>query len=196
MLKTRRHRTQTGARAGRRLTQRVHRAFNRRRARDRFEREQPRSDDSRPRQSPSIRLGARGVRSTRSHCVSLRPPAAAGGLRNLCLLLLKAYRSGCRPFRPLPPTRRSFGVSRSMPAVYVGPWPGTRRSNTLGRGRPLSAVTGTISAGAFSVFRAFGYGFLEPVYRRSLGVDLKRRGVRVEQEVKYELFHFGEPVGC
>jgi GxxExxY protein len=60
----------------------------------------------------------------------------------------------------------------------------------------LQALTGTIIAGAFSVFRNFGYGFLEPVYRRSLGVDLKRRGVRVEQEVKYELFHFGEPVGC
>jgi GxxExxY protein len=61
---------------------------------------------------------------------------------------------------------------------------------------PLHAVTGTIIAGAFSVFRAFGYGFVEPVYRRALGVDLSRRGVRVEQEVKYELFHFDEPVGC
>ena len=61
---------------------------------------------------------------------------------------------------------------------------------------PLNAVTGTIIAAAFSVFRSFGYGFLEPVYRRALGVDLNRRGVRVEQEVKYELFHFGEPVGC
>ena len=60
----------------------------------------------------------------------------------------------------------------------------------------LQSLTGTIIAGAFSVFRAFGYGFLEPVYRRALGVDLNRRGVRVEQEVKYELFHFGEPVGC
>lgn len=61
---------------------------------------------------------------------------------------------------------------------------------------PLNAVTGTVIAAAFSVFRAFGYGFVEPVYRRALGVDLNRRGVRVEQEVKYELFHFGEPVGC
>lgn len=61
---------------------------------------------------------------------------------------------------------------------------------------PLNAVTGTIIAGAFSVFRTFGFGFVEPVYRRALGVDLDRRGVRVEQEVKYQLFHFGEPVGC
>ena len=61
---------------------------------------------------------------------------------------------------------------------------------------PLNAVTGTIIAAAFSVFRGFGYGFLEPVYRRALVVDLNQRCVRVEQEVKYELFHFGEPVGC
>jgi GxxExxY protein len=61
---------------------------------------------------------------------------------------------------------------------------------------PLEALTGTVIAGAYSVFRGFGYGFLEAVYRRSLGVDLKRRGVRVEHEVKYELFHLGEPVGC
>jgi GxxExxY protein len=61
---------------------------------------------------------------------------------------------------------------------------------------PLQALTGTIIAAAFSVFRSFGYGFLEPVYRRSLGVDLTRRGLRVGHEVKYELFHFGEPVGC
>jgi GxxExxY protein len=61
---------------------------------------------------------------------------------------------------------------------------------------PLQAVTGTIIAGAFAVFKRFGHGFLESVYQRALGVDLRRRGVRVEQEVKYELFHLGEPVGC
>jgi GxxExxY protein len=61
---------------------------------------------------------------------------------------------------------------------------------------PLQAVTGTIIAAAFAVFRAFGYGFLESVYRRALAVELRRRGVRVDEEVKYELFHHGEPVGC
>ena len=42
---------------------------------------------------------------------------------------------------------------------------------------------------------AFGSGFLESVYRRALVVEFRRRGVRVEQEVAYELFHHGEPVG-
>ena len=60
---------------------------------------------------------------------------------------------------------------------------------------PLQAVTGTIIAGAFAVFERFGYGFLEPVYRRALGVELRHRGVHVEQDVKYELFHLGESVG-
>src|SRR5436190_5312314 len=60
---------------------------------------------------------------------------------------------------------------------------------------PLQALTGTIIASAFTVFKAFGYGFLEPVYRRALAVELRHRGVRVEQEVKYELFHRGEWVG-
>ena len=61
---------------------------------------------------------------------------------------------------------------------------------------PLQALTGTIIASAFAVFRAFGYGFLESVYRRALAVELRHRGVRIEQEVKYELFHLGESVGC
>jgi GxxExxY protein len=61
---------------------------------------------------------------------------------------------------------------------------------------PLQAVTGTIIAGAFAVFERFGYGFLESVYRRALAVELRHRGVQVLQEVKYELFHRGEPVGC
>ena len=61
---------------------------------------------------------------------------------------------------------------------------------------PLQALTGTIIAAAFAVFRAFGYGFLESVYRRALVIELRRRGVRVEEEVRYELFHHGESVGC
>ena len=60
---------------------------------------------------------------------------------------------------------------------------------------PLQAITGTIIASAFATFQAFGYGFLESVYRRALVVELRHRGVRVEQDVSYELFHHGEPVG-
>ena len=60
---------------------------------------------------------------------------------------------------------------------------------------PLQAVTGTIIASAFSVFRKFGFGFLEPVYRRALAAELRHRGVRVDQAVHFELFHHSEPVG-
>jgi GxxExxY protein len=62
-------------------------------------------------------------------------------------------------------------------------------------GFPLQALTSTIIASAFAVFRSFGYGFLESVYRRALAVELRHRGVRIEQEVRYELFHLGESVG-
>jgi GxxExxY protein len=60
---------------------------------------------------------------------------------------------------------------------------------------PLQALTGTIIAAAFEVFRDFGYGFLESVYRRALVVELRHRGVRVDEEVAYALFHRGESVG-
>jgi GxxExxY protein len=60
---------------------------------------------------------------------------------------------------------------------------------------PLQAVTGTVIAASFTVFKTFGCGFVEPVYRRAMVVELRHRGVCVEQEVKYELFHRGESVG-
>jgi GxxExxY protein len=61
---------------------------------------------------------------------------------------------------------------------------------------PLQALTGTIIASSFTVFRKFGYGFLEGVYRRALVAELRHRGVPIEEEVKYELFHHGQLVGC
>ena len=66
---------------------------------------------------------------------------------------------------------------------------GGNSPRTSFRCRPL------IIASAFSVFRKFGYGFLEPVYRRALAAELRHRGVRIDQEVHFELFHHSEPVG-
>lgn len=60
---------------------------------------------------------------------------------------------------------------------------------------PHQALTGKIIASSIAVFRAFGYGFLESVYRRALAVELAYRGIRVEQEVRYDLSHRGVPVG-
>jgi GxxExxY protein len=60
---------------------------------------------------------------------------------------------------------------------------------------PLQAVTGTIIAAGFAVFKAFGFGFLESVYRRAVVVELRHRGVVVDQEALFALTHLGEPVG-
>ena len=74
------------------------------------------------------------------------------------------------------------------------------RPNTASRGYPDHAyphqeLTGKIIEASFTVFRAFGYGFLESVYRRALAVELEYQGVRVAQEVRYEMFHRGVSVG-
>jgi GxxExxY protein len=60
---------------------------------------------------------------------------------------------------------------------------------------PMQALTGTIIAAAFEVFRVFGFGFLESVYRRALVVELRHRGVPVDEKVSYPLSHRGQSVG-
>lgn len=60
---------------------------------------------------------------------------------------------------------------------------------------PLQQLTGRIIGAFLDVHRAFGYGFLESVYRRALGVELAYRGIAVAQEVPYEIVHRGVPVG-
>jgi GxxExxY protein len=60
---------------------------------------------------------------------------------------------------------------------------------------PLQQVTGAIIGAFHEVYRGFGHGFLESVYRRALAVELMYRGIAVAQEVRYELFHRGVSVG-
>jgi GxxExxY protein len=60
---------------------------------------------------------------------------------------------------------------------------------------PLKDLTHRIIGACFTVQRAFGYGFLESVYRRSIAVELQYLGIPVQQEVRYELFHRGVSVG-
>jgi GxxExxY protein len=60
---------------------------------------------------------------------------------------------------------------------------------------PLHELTGKIIGSAYVVYRGFGYGFLEGVYRRALAVELAFRGVTVGEEVPYELYHRGVSVG-
>jgi GxxExxY protein len=50
--------------------------------------------------------------------------------------------------------------------------------------------------GAFhTVYRTFGFGFLEPVYANALWVELGRRGVIAKREVPVEILYAGVPVG-
>ena len=60
---------------------------------------------------------------------------------------------------------------------------------------PDQSLTRNIIACSFTVFREFGYGFLESVYRHALAVELGYRGIAVREEVPYELFHRGASVG-
>lgn len=60
---------------------------------------------------------------------------------------------------------------------------------------PLQFLTGRIIAGFREVYHTLGYGFVEPVYRRALTVELQYRGLIVAQEVPYEVVYRGVPVG-
>ena len=60
---------------------------------------------------------------------------------------------------------------------------------------PLSELTRDVIAGFYRSFDSFGFGFVEPVYRRVLAVELRHAGLNIQTEVPFELFHLGEPVG-
>jgi GxxExxY protein len=91
--------------------------------------------------------------------------------------------------------------SREATSVQIGPMDNhsnrqrVRRKHYPEHDYPHQQLTGKIIASSFAVFRAFGYGFLESVYRRALCVELDHLGVSVAQEVRYELFHRGVSVG-
>jgi GxxExxY protein len=63
------------------------------------------------------------------------------------------------------------------------------------RDYPHQELTSKIIASSFAVFRTLGYGFLESVYRRALAVELHYCGVRIAQEVSYEIRYRGVSVG-
>jgi GxxExxY protein len=74
--------------------------------------------------------------------------------------------------------------------------PSTRaKAKATGQPDPLNELTGKIVGSAYSVYRGFGYGFLEGVYRRALAVELAFLGVGIAEEVPYELYHRGVSVG-
>jgi len=66
-------------------------------------------------------------------------------------------------------------------------------------GKPIllhKELTDQILKSFFSVYNALGYGFLEHVYANALSLDLRKRGVLVEREVRVEVQFEGQPVGA
>src|SRR3954471_21420004 len=56
-------------------------------------------------------------------------------------------------------------------------------------------LTGKIIAAFFETYNVLGYGFLESVYRKALAIELRLRGLRVEEEVRIDVFYKGYCVG-
>jgi len=63
--------------------------------------------------------------------------------------------------------------------------------------RPLleEALTHEIIGAFYTVYNALGYGLLESVYTTALCLELTRRGLRVEREVRVEVFCGADKVG-
>ena len=58
------------------------------------------------------------------------------------------------------------------------------------------ATTDQIIGGFYAVYNEFGFGFLESVYRNSMIVELRARGLDVQPEVPIEVFYRDVSVGA
>lgn len=56
-------------------------------------------------------------------------------------------------------------------------------------------LSGKIIAAFYRVYRTLGYGFLEKVYENALGIELRKRGMNVEQQKRVEVHYDGIRVG-
>ncbi len=57
------------------------------------------------------------------------------------------------------------------------------------------AITDGVLGSFYTVYDAHGYGLGEPVYQKSLVVELQLRGLTVMREVQTEIVYKGVPVG-
>jgi GxxExxY protein len=76
----------------------------------------------------------------------------------------------------------------------------TKDANTRARyseaSYPEQRLSGLAITAAYAVHRAFGYGFLESVYRKALIVELRHQGADVREEVAFDLAYRGVRVGA
>ena len=59
----------------------------------------------------------------------------------------------------------------------------------------LEQVTERIIGGAFEVSRDLGHGFLEAIYKKALLHELSLAGLKVLEEVSYQVQYRSQPVG-
>ena len=60
---------------------------------------------------------------------------------------------------------------------------------------PHADLTEAIIGGFYTVHRKLGAGFLESVYKNALAIELRKRGLRVDRNVPYEIRYDGELIG-
>jgi len=58
-----------------------------------------------------------------------------------------------------------------------------------------SEITEQIIAAFYAVYNTLGYGFLEKVFENALVIELRRRGLRVVQQMPITVYYTGEVVG-
>ena len=56
-------------------------------------------------------------------------------------------------------------------------------------------ITSGIIGAAMQVHRALGCGFQEVIYQRALAIELKRKGLTFEREIKIPIFYEGLSIG-
>ena len=56
-------------------------------------------------------------------------------------------------------------------------------------------LTSKIIGCAYKVHKTLGSGFLEKVYENSLAIELRKIGLKVEQQIKIKVFYEGKVVG-
>jgi GxxExxY protein len=56
-------------------------------------------------------------------------------------------------------------------------------------------LTGKIIGAFFDVYSVLGYGFLEKVYENALALELRKMGLRIEQQKRITVYYDGQEMG-
>ena len=59
----------------------------------------------------------------------------------------------------------------------------------------IDNLTHRVIGGAYKVHNTLGFGFLEKVYENALKLELKARGIYVQQQVRLPVWYEGQQVG-